>query len=478
MVNLLSRNLRTCASAAVLLVLVPMVATEATNRPNILIYMADDFGYGSVGVYGANPALVRTPGIDRLAGTGLRFTQGYATASVCSPTRYAMMTGRYSWRSKLQYGVVGNFDPLLIEADVKTLPAWLREQGYQTAHLGKWHLGYKSERSENLLGKLSPGPFEVGFDYHFGVPNNMDDQHKVYVENDRVYGLRSDRMSPYGKSYYGRVYLGYDAPQREEPEIMENLTQRAIRWIDSRDREKPFFLFFAAVAVHHPHMASPRMVGTSEAGAYGDFIHDLDHSVGQLVEALEHRGLCENTLIIFVSDNGGDIPTDPLSPELQAVAKGLAINGNLRGDKHTIYEGGLRTPMIVSWPRVVKAGAVTEAFVTTADLFATVSDLLTGGAPLAGASPDGFSFARVLRDPTARSARPHGVFRDVDGRKAVRFGDWKYIDNYSPAKKAVQGEIELYNLAQDPQETQNLAERYKDRVEEGKALLERALAGS
>lgn len=439
--------------------------------PNIIIYLADDLGYGSVTPYGADPRLVRTPAIQRLADSGVSFTQAYATASVCSPTRYGLLTGRYSWRGRLQYGVVNAYDPLLIEPHLETLPSWLQKRGYKTAHVGKWHLGYTSQRMKNLLGDLSPGPNDVGFDYHFGVPNNMDDIHKVYIENRGIYGLKSDKISPYGMSFYGRPYAGYDAPQRIEPQVMEELTERAIHWINQQDGSEPFFLFFCSVAVHHPVMPSERMRGTSDAGAYGDFIHDVDYSLEQLLGAIARRGIIDNTLIIFVSDNGGDIPGNPDRPERFAERAGLAINATLRGDKHTIYEGGLRVPLIASWGTNFAAGSQSEAFVTTADFFATIADLVFQGENMDSIGQDSFSFSETLRNPSVPSTRPHAVFRDVQGRKAIRFGSWKLVDNYFPREKEKIGDIELFNLELDPLESLNVAEKYPDIVLSGYELL-------
>jgi arylsulfatase A-like enzyme len=435
--------------------------------------VADDLGWGSTGPYGADPGLVRTPNIDRLARLGLTFNNASTTASVCSPTRYAMLTGRYSWRTEMKSGVVNSYDPLLIEPGTPTIGSWLQARGYQTAHFGKWHLGYRSKRFRNLLGEIRPGPNDVGFDYHFGVPNNMDDVHKIYVENRGIFGLRSDRISPYGKSFYGKPYEGYDAPQRNEPEVMEELTRRAADWIRKRDPDQPFFLYFAAVAVHHPIMPSARMLGSSPAGVYGDFIHDIDHSVGQLLDVLEKRGLMEDTLFLFTSDNGGDIPAgDDLRPENQAIAAGLVINGHWRGDKHTIYEGGFRVPLIVSYPAAVNPGQRTDAFVTTADFFATLIDLVESKEAPPGTAPDSFSFAHVLLDPAAPTRRPHAVLRDVKGRQAIRFGPWKLLDNSLPSQPDARLTLQLFNIETDPGETEDVSARFPEVMATGRELLE------
>jgi arylsulfatase A len=371
---------------------------SSQSTPNIVVYLANDLGYGSINLYGADQALVSTPNLNKLAKEGVRFTRGFTTGSVCSPTRYGLLTGRYSWRTRLKKGVINSNDGMLIDAYTETIASWLREYGYHSAAIGKWHLGYLSSRFKNLLGKISPGPLDVGFDYHFGGPNNMDDLHKIYIENDQIYGLRSDKISKYGRSFYGKPYVGYDAPQRVTTKVMDTLTEKAVRWIDSLGEDQPFFLYFGSVAVHHPISPSERMRGTSNAGAYGDFIHDVDHSVGQIMEALDVRGLSDNTLFIFTSDNGGDIPTDPDRPEVQAQEAGLAANGSHRGDKHTIFNGGFAVPFVVRWPGNHEAGITSVGLVNTADIFATVAEAVSGKIPSpTKAAPDSFSFLPLLK---------------------------------------------------------------------------------
>ena len=456
-----------------LLVVLCRFGWSDTSTPNIVVYLADDLGYGSINAYGAGSDLVRTPNLNKLAEAGVRFTRGFTTGSVCSPTRYGLLTGRYSWRTGLKRGVVNSFDPALIDPDTETIASWLREYGYTSAAIGKWHLGYKSKKFKNLLGELSPGPLDVGFDYHFAVPNNMDDIHKVYIENDHIYGLRSDKISPYGKSFYGRPYAGYDAPQRVTTRVMEDLTDKAIQWIDSLEEERPFFLYFSSVAVHHPISPSERMRGTSNAGAYGDFIHDVDYSVGQLMNALETRGLSENTVFIFTSDNGGDIPKEDHRPEVQAQKAGLALNGDHRGDKHTIFNGGFAVPFIVRYPGN-QEGTSSAGLVSTADIFATVSEIVAGEVPaISEAAPDSFSFLPLLKDPSSESNRLHAVLRDVNGRHAVIFEDWKFIDDLLPAGKRINepnAEM-LFHLGSDPEESHNVIESHPEIAERGRKLL-------
>ncbi len=437
------------------------------ERPNVVVFLADDLGYGSVNCYGADEGLVRTPHIDSIAEAGMRFTDAHTPASVCSPTRYGLLTGRYPWRTSMKSGVVNPMDPLLPDPQRVTVADWLKDRGYNTACIGKWHLGYGKGPKVDFTGKLTPGPLDLGFDYHFGVPQNHGDMHGVYIENDRIYGLRSRKVQPYSRTFYGPPYVGYDAPQRVNKDVMEVLTDNAVDWLKGQDGKSPFFLYFAAVAVHHPITPSDAMRGMSDCGPYGDFIQDLDMSVGRIVETLEYMNLDEDTLIVFASDNGGEIPLKrPKSPEIQAQNLGLKINGDLRGDKHTIWEGGTRVPFIVSWPGNVKAGSVCDETINMVDVFATVCDITDGKQPESRqVAPDSSSFLGCLRQDSGARGRESMVTADARGAHAIRMGNWKYIDDAAPQawSQGQKGTLkhltrQLYNLAEDPSESRNLIE--------------------
>ena len=445
------------------------MAQENPQRPNIIFILADDFGYGSLNSYGADPELVRTPHINRIADRGMRFTNASTPASICTPTRYGFLTGRYSWRSPLKYGVTHPLGDLLLDPERTTVADWLKERGYHTAAVGKWHLGYGHGLNKDPMaytGKLSPGPLDLGFDYHFGVPQNHDDKLGVYIENDQIYGIRSDRIQPYSRSYYGDRYIGYDAPQRINEEVMELLTEKSVNWIKEQSSEDPFFLYFAPVAVHHPSTPSAQMRGMSDCGPYGDFIQDLDMSVGRIIETLEYMNLLENTVIIFTSDNGGDIPGPhrPEAPERLAQKYGLKINGELRGDKHTIYQGGCNVPLIVSWPGVVKEGSVSDDMINLLDIFATVCDITEGTLPASkNVAPDSYSFLPALLDKSNPNPRTSMVTADVNGMHALHDGNWKFIDDTPPEglpenrlENLKDFEAQLYDLSKDPGETTNL----------------------
>ncbi len=456
---------------------------EIPRTPNIIFILADDFGYGSLNVYGADPELVRTPHINRIAEKGMRFTNASTPASICTPTRYGFLTGRYPWRSPLKYGVTNPLGDLLPDPERTTVADWLKERGYHTAAVGKWHLGYGHGFNQDPLaftGKLSPGPLDLGFDYHFGVPQNHDDELGVYIENDHIYGIRSDRVQPYSRSYYGRRYLGYDAPQRINEEVMEVLTEKTVDWIKQQSSEDPFFLYFASVAVHHPSTPSAHMRGMSDCGPYGDFIQDMDMSVGRIIEILEYKNLLENTIIIFSSDNGGDIPGphNPEAPERLAESYGLKINGHLRGDKHTIYQGGCNVPLIVSWPGVVEEGSVSNDMINLLDIFATVCEITEGRLPASNdVAPDSYSFLPSLLGVSNPKPRTSMVTADANGMHALRDGNWKYIDDTPPdgmpegrLETLKEFEAQLYDLSKDPGEQMNLYQKEPDRV---KVLVEK-----
>ncbi len=440
---------------------------QNTAKPNIVFILADDFGYSSLNCYGAEKSLVRTPNVDRIAEKGMSFSSAYTAASVCTPTRYSFIMGRYPWRSELKYGTWGVESRMLPDPERFTIADWLKNLGYNTAAIGKWHLGYGTTGTlEEYTGTLKPGPLDLGFDYHFGVPQNHGDKMGVYIENDHIYGIRSNKIQAYSRTFYGPQYYGFDAPQRKNIECMEMLTEKTIDWLSVQSSEEPFFLYFAPVAVHHPITPSNYMRGMSACGPYGDFIQDLDWSVGRIIQTLEYKGLMDNTIIIFTSDNGGEIPGDrPEAPEIQAINAGLKINGDLRGDKHNIWEGGTRVPFIVSWPGKVKEGAVSEDIIAVMDVFATIADITGKGLPEdKNVAPDSRSFVSSLMGQKSNPARTSVVTADMHGMQAIRMGEWKFIDNALPEelpesrRSRIQMPLErqLYNLKEDPAESTNL----------------------
>ena len=451
-----------------------------SKKPNVIVFIADDFGYGSTNIYGAQEALIKTPNVNKLAKEGVKFTNAYTTGSVCTPTRYALMTGQYSWRTKLKKGVVNMNDPALIDVKRKTLPKYMQSLGYKTAMVGKWHLGFKEKKFNNLLGNIYPAPTDYGLDYSFALPNNLDDGHKVYIENNKIYGLRSDKISPYGKSFYGKQYKGYDAPQRVTEQVTDDLTNKSIEWMKSLDKDHPFFLYYAAAAVHHPIVPSPHMRGKSNAGAYGDFIQDIDRSLGDLISFLEEKGIRENTIIIFASDNGGDIPKKKdIMPENFAINKGLQINGDYKGDKHTIWDGGFRIPFIVNYPKKIKGDKTSKTTVSTVDIYGFLADYIGNdrGLNLEDA-PDSYSFKKAVLKPNKFYERPPLVNRDAQGRKSIRFEGWKFIEEKNKDTKRKMNAEMLFSLTKDKKESTNLAKTETAVVIKAKDYLSKVIVKS
>lgn len=445
-----------------LLCVATTLLSTAAERPNIVIILADDLGYGSLNSYGAQPTHLRSPNIDRLAEEGRRFTDANTPSSVCSPTRYGLLTGRYDWRTDVQHGVLNTTDPLHIEVSRSTIGSLLKAAGFATAAIGKWHLGYGSTKHD-FTGPLTPGPLDIGFDYHFAVPQNHGDASGIYVRNRQVVGLRSNRTIEVGKSPYGRDYMGIDAPQRVDENVMDTLTTEAITWLEQQKDNVPFCLYFAPVAIHFPYTPSDQTKGTSGCGDYGDWIHELDLSVGRILDSLDRMRVADDTLVIFTSDNGGVLMTEGDRPEAEAYRAGLRCNGSWRGRKHSIYEGGFRVPFIARWPKHIAAGSVCDQTISLVDIYATLAALVDIPVPTDSAvAEDSFNFLPALLGTQTESLfRPSMIVHSPNGNFAIRQGAWKYIEGKpSPTlKKLTQSDElvpQLYNLELDPGEKNNV----------------------
>ncbi|TWT80288.1 Arylsulfatase precursor [Planctomycetes bacterium CA13] len=463
----------------ILLLLSLAQTSSAAERPNIVIILADDLGYGSLNSYGADEGLVRTPNIDRLANEGRRFTDANTPSSVCSPTRYGLLTGRYDWRTDQKHGVINTVDPLHIETTRPTIASVLKSVGYRTAAIGKWHLGYGTTRAD-FTKPLTPGPLDIGFNYHFAVPQNHGDASGVYVRNREVVGLRSNQVVPVGKSPYGRDYLGIDAPQRVDENVMDTLTTDAIGWLEEQPDEAPFFLYFAPVAIHFPYTPSDRTKGTSGTGLYGDWIHELDVSVGRILDTLDRLQVTDETLIIFTSDNGGVLTTEGIRPEAEAYRAGLRCNGDWRGRKHSIYQGGFRVPFLVRWPGHVPSESVCDETINLVDMFATVAAVIDHptGSDKEVAEDSANVLPAMLGASPKKPLRSSMIVHSPNGNYAIRRGPWKYIEGKpSPNLKKVPRRDELgaqlYNLQDDPSEQHNILMEHPEITKSLAALLDK-----
>ena len=472
----------------ILLVSIPLVALGA-EKPNIVYILSDDIGTGDIKCY-YEPSKVKTPNIDNLAAQGMRFTQAYAPGSVCSPSRYALITGSYPCRGPLRDKTAKYTSPLTIDEDMLTLPKFLQQQGYRTAHIGKWHLGYGERGISNWAGEIKPGPLEIGFDYHLGLPTNHSDNFKTYVENHRLLWLKADVTElpeKPTKTHLTRI--------RYDDEVDSTLTAKAIEFM-KMNREEPFFIYLALVAVHTHVTPHEKFRGTSEIGQLGDYINELDYHVGEIMAALEELDLAGNTILIFSSDNGGQQGDHSsagknldLRSEAHDVAKksrtakdvareefGHRPNGDFRGYKGSNFEGGFRVPFIVRWPGRVAEGAESDQIITLTDMLATTAGLLGQEVP-ESAGVDSLDFSPVMLGERVNGPiRTTTILQTGKGLLAFRQGDWKLRFTKVPkwtgkTIKFPETFFELYNLADDPHEKTDLAKNKPERVAEMQELL-------
>ena len=488
----MTRMLLPCA-AAILAAAAP-AAADAPARPNVVYILADDLGYGDVGCY--NPgSKIPTPNLDRLAKEGMRFTDAHAPSAVCTPTRYALLTGRYAWRTRLQRGVLVPFDPPLIAADRLTVPELLHRHGYTTACVGKWHLGWDwpkpgADGKRDFTRPAPNGPTTRGFDSYFGtdVPNYPP---YCFVENDRTVGLPTD-PAPVGRDNFNRA--GPMLPGWKLVDVLPALAARAVKTVEAAAAaKKPFFLYLPLTSPHFPVVPSPEFKGKSGAGEFGDFVVQTDHVVGQVLDALARTGVAENTLVIFTSDNGPEI-TGEVKPGVYDRLKqfGHASMGPLRGAKRDTWDGGHRVPFLVRWPGKVRPGSVSDETVCHVDLMATVAALLGATLP-AGAGEDSVSILPALlgekRDGPLREATVH---HSGSGAFAIRRGSWVLILAPTGDDNGARGEPawfkadrgyephaqpgELYDLAADPGQKRNLYAAEPVKVRELAGLLEKYVA--
>ncbi len=491
---MMSFMLRSVIALALATVTTAASPDDQQRLPNIVIILADDLGYGDLGCYGATK--VKTPNIDRLAREGMLFTDAHSPASVCTPSRYNLMTGRYCWRTWAGHGTVWANDPLLIEEGRTTLASLLKDAGYQTGCVGKWHLGFGKPGApgwDDLLGpdfnrELRPGPLDVGFESFFGMPA-VGQHPNIFIENRHVIGLEpgdpirfiNDPRPEYQVPYRQRPRTSPTNLQMASGKSAEyafedaavTLTNRAVAFLEEH-REKPFFLYLAHRNIHSPIRPNRRFQGTSEIGPYGDFIHELDWSVGEVLAALDRLNLAKKTLVIFSSDNGGVDSSGKRvdHPDI----RGHRMNGPLRGKKTEVYEGGHRVPFLVRWPERVQPAAKSGQLLALTDLLATFADLTNQRLPREAAE-DSFSFLSVLcGTEDAASLRTNLVNDSMMGLYAIREGRWKLILGHgggghypkeAEVPTASDSDVpgQLYDLEDDLGEAHNLYSKHPQVVE-------------
>lgn len=479
------------------------ISLFAAQQPNVVIIYGDDIGYGDFGCYGATT--MPTPRIDALAANGLRFTSGYATSATCTPSRFSMLTGDYSWR-KPGRGIAPPNGAALIEPGAPTIASVLREAGYRTAMIGKWHLGLGVPPKPDWSGEIKPGPLEVGFDECFIMPTTNDRVPCVYVRNHRIVDLdpadpvdvfdTNPDAQPTGVTNRDKLRMNWSHEHNEsivngigrigfmvggakarwtDEEMADKFVNEARHFI-SQNSKAPFFLSYSAHQAHVPRAPHPRFVGKTPHGPRGDAIAEFDWCVGQLVDQLKADGLLDNTLILITSDNG-PVLDDGYQDQAVTLRGEHRPAGPFRGGKYSRFEGGTRVPWIVHWPQRVKPGE-SDALISQVDMVATLAAIAGASVPK-GAASDSLELSSTLTGESSEGREFVVEHSGLAEALAIRQGDWKYIQP-SPGPALLAGkdsetansrQAQLYNLAIDEGEKNNVAKAHPAKVAELQSLL-------
>lgn len=468
-------------------------AAPAADRPNFVFILCDDLGYGDVKCL--NPdSKIPTPNMDRIGKEGIIFTDAHTPSSVCTPTRYGTLTGRYNWRTKLQNGVLGGLSPHLIDPARTTVASLLKGQGYHTACIGKWHLGMdwrvKEGKTVSEMAIETPdqvwsvdftqpaknGPNQVGFDYYFGISASLDMVPYCFIENDRVTVQptedREIEMVQGETAKYTRK--GPAAPGFTGYKVLPTFIDKAVAYLGDRAADakngKPFFLYLPLNSPHTPILPNPEWRGKSGLNQYGDFVMETDAAIGRVLKALDETGLTKDTVIVFTSDNG----CSPSADYPALTAKGHNPSGKLRGQKADIYDGGHRVPFLVRWPARIQPGQTSAQLACLTDFTATAADI-TGTTLPANAAEDSFSFLPVLlgQKEGDSALRQSVVHHSIHGFFAIREGKWKLAlcpgsggwSDPRPGKEPAEApRVQLFNLEEDPAEQTNLQDKHPEIV--------------
>ncbi len=486
--------------------LIPIIGITQVSKPNVIIIYADDLGFGDLSCYGAKA--IKTPNIDKLARGGLRFTNAHSAAATCTPSRYAMMMGEYAWRRK-GTGILPGDAALIIPDDRKNLPLVFKNEGYQTAIIGKWHLGLGNKGGPNWNGEIKPGPNEVGFDYAFFFPATADRVPTVFIENKRVVGWEAndsikvsytDKIGtePTGKENPELLKMNALKKQGHEETIVNGIGRigymtggKKARWNDEElaysftDKAKafihqnsnnPFFLFFSLNDIHSPRMPGTAFRGSSALGLRGEMIHQLDWTVGEIVKELQRLNIENNTMIIFTSDNGPALLDGyEDDAEILATKENHKPAGPLSGGKYSILEAGTRVPMIVSWPKKIKP-RVSEALMSQLDFVKSFATLFKQPVD----KNDFLDSENYIETLLGKSTKGRTTLVEQGSSLAIVWNEWKYIVPSKGAATLQPMNIEsgnstlpqLYNLKEDIAEKNNLAEKYPERVKKLSFMLE------
>ncbi len=482
---------------------------SASDKPNVIFILADDWGIGDVKCLGKDNCKFETPHMDKLAADGVVFTNAHSSSSVCTPTRYSCITGRYNWRSSLKRGVLWGLSSHLIQNERKTVGQMMQDKGYKTACIGKWHLGLdlptldgkepytkikglkagdalpENATNINWQGTIGNGPVDRGFNYFYGIPASLDMPPYIWVENNKFVGecsIINAFASPYR--------LGPATKDFSATDVLGTVAKKSSQFI-RKNKDQPLFMYIALNSPHTPIVPSAAFKGKSKYGAYGDFVMETDWAIGEIVKAVDESGLGDNTLIIVTADNGCS-PAATGGFKNKKKIKFTMQNGKpveadahypsaeLRGHKADIYEGGHRVPFIARWKGTSKPGSVTSKPVCLVDLYATCADLVNHKL-LADEAVDSVSFVPLLKNPKSKGQRETTIHHSIQGRFAITKGDWKLVlcegsGGWSQPRSGKTKTFQLFNLKNDLAEQKNVIAENPEVVKELKALLEKQVA--
>lgn len=447
--------------------------------PNIVFILADDMGYGDV--HALNPdSKIPTPNLDGLAAGGMTFTDAHTPSSVCTPTRYGVVTGRYCWRTRLKSGVLNGYSPPLIDRDLPTVASFLSEHGYHTGVVGKWHLGLGFARSADgetleFSQPVADSPNTRGFDFSHVIPASLDFPPYVYIRNGGV--TKFPPLLQPAQKFPAFLRKGERAPDLIMEDCLDDLRKQAVAYIGRQARsDKPFFLYFALTAPHKPVLPHRRFRGTTELGPYGDFIVQVDSTVGEVLKAIETSGVAGNTLVIYTSDNGSfmyrrDEPdaVDHVQDEtIQAYrASNHRANHVFRGTKADIWEAGHHVPFFARWPGKIQPGSRNSETICLTDFFATAAEIVGGELP-ANAAVDSFSILPLMEGKNRKTPRAPVIHHSAGGMFAIRDGKWKLVlgngsgGREEPKGKPFERPYHLFDMSRDISERENLIDRFPD----------------
>ena len=445
---------------------------ETNIKPNIIYILTDDLGYGDVSAYNYK-SKINTPWIDALAKEGMLFTDAHSNSSVCTPTRYGILTGQYAWRTSLKNGVLWSYDKPLITPNQLTVAQLLKNNGYQTACIGKWHLGLdwaqQTSGATDFTKPINGGPTQVGFDYFYGITASLDIPPYFYIDGNKITATRIDSIQEQGGQGFWRAGpIGNDFKHQD---VLDTFISKSIQYISKASKQKdPFFLYLALASPHTPILPLTNFKSTTATNAYGDFVKMTDAKIGEILQYLKDKNLDKNTMIVFTSDNG----CSPTANFKELREKGHDPSAGFRGTKADIYEGGHRVPFIVKWPGKIKTNSINNTTICLTDFMATCSDLLNTNLQN-NAGQDSYSLLPLLT-PSKKTAyqRTSTVHHSIDGYFAIRKGDWKLAfcrgsggwsaPTENQATKNNMPAVQLYNLKEDPSEQNNVQAKYPEIV--------------